>query len=95
LLRRAALFSRPLRPASGTEMLKDCYGWLSEFAHPNFLSNSSAFSLDKSTGRFVFRHSADLQESDFQLVHYLSLSARLFIELFDRFAKEAESALAE
>jgi hypothetical protein len=28
-------------------MLEDLYGWLSEFAHPNFCSNRTAFTLDK------------------------------------------------
>jgi hypothetical protein len=27
-------------------MLLDCYNWLSDFAHPNFLSNASSFTLD-------------------------------------------------
>ena len=31
-------------------MLQHIYGWLSEFAHPNFCSNTSAFSLTKPQG---------------------------------------------
>jgi len=46
-------------------MLQEVYGWLSEFGHPNFCSNKSAFNLDKEAGRMVFRHDADLQDSDF------------------------------
>jgi len=76
-------------------ILQDCYSWLSEYAHPNFLSNSSSFTLDKTTGRLVFRHDGDLQESDFQIVHYVCISARLFRKLFDVFAEEAEKQLVD
>ena len=30
-----------------TEMFQEIYTWLSEFAHPNFCSNKTAFTLDK------------------------------------------------
>jgi hypothetical protein len=76
-------------------MLQEVYGWLSEFAHPNFCSNKSAFSLDKEAGRIVFRHDADLQESDFQLVGYLSVSAMFFPLLYDRFADACKAVLVE
>jgi hypothetical protein len=70
-----------------TGLLNDCYGWLSEFAHPNFCSNKSSFTLDKVTGSMAFRHDGDLQESDFQLVGYLEMSAALFPKLFDTFGE--------
>ncbi len=76
-------------------MLKDCYTWLSEFAHPNFLSNSTAFTLDKANGRMVFRHEGDLQEKDFELLGYLSISATIFTQLFDTFGQRAEAQLKE
>jgi hypothetical protein len=76
-------------------LLSDCYGWLSEFAHPNFCSNKSSFNLDKLTGAMVFRHDGDLQESDFQLVSCLQMSAALFPKLFDTFGEKTEKALAE
>ncbi len=66
-------------------MLQDVYGWLPEFAHPNFCSNKSAFFLDKGTGRMVFRHDGDLQEGDFELMRGLATSADVFPFLFDRF----------
>ena len=66
-----------------TGMLRDGYDWLSEFAHPNFLSNNSAFTVDKANRRFVFRHEDNIQESDLQLLGYLDSSAFLFIRLFD------------
>ena len=77
-------------------MLRDCYNWLSDFAHPNFLSNCSAFTVDKLNCRFVFRHEGDIQESDFELMVYLEMSAGLFIHLFDDCSQRmAENGLAE
>ena len=76
------------------QILQDAYNWLSEFAHPNYLSNSSAFKLDKPTQSFVFRHDSDLQESDFEVVSYLWVSAELFVILFDRLEKQADEVLA-
>jgi hypothetical protein len=70
-----------------TGMLLDCYNWLSEFAHPNFLSNASAYTLDIPNRRFVFRHEGDIQESDFQLITYLDISAGLFVQLFDDYLR--------
>ena len=64
-------------------MIRDGYDWLSEFAHPNFLSHSSAFTIDKANRRFVFRHEDDIQERDFDLMGYLDISAFVFIRLFD------------
>jgi hypothetical protein len=64
-------------------MLRDCYEWLSDFAHPNFQSNSSAFTLDKAKIRFVFRHKGEIQERDFELMRYLDISAGVFVLLFD------------
>ena len=68
-------------------MLLDCYNWLSDFAHPNFLSNASSFSIDIPNRRFLFRHEGDTQESDFQLIIYLELSAMLFVRLFDDYLR--------
>jgi hypothetical protein len=76
-------------------LLSDCYSWLSEFAHKNFLSNKCSFNLDRTTGSLVFRHGGDLQESDFQLVSYIEMSAALFPTLFDTFGEQTEKALAE
>ena len=70
-------------------MLQDCYNWLSEFAHPNFLSNISAVTLDKPNHRLVLRHGSDLQEVDFQLPDYLEISSGLFVILFDAFTERA------
>jgi hypothetical protein len=76
-------------------VLAECYAWLSEFAHPNFCSNKTAFHLDKQKQTMVFRHGGDLQEGDFQLLGYLELSAMIFPKLFDYFESETERLLAE
>jgi hypothetical protein len=68
-------------------MLLDCYNWLSDFAHPNFLSNASSFTLDTPNRRFIFRHEGHIQESDFQLITYLEMSAMLFVRLFDDYLR--------
>jgi hypothetical protein len=78
-----------------TGLLSDCYGWLSEFAHPNFCSNKISFNLDKTAGNFVFRHDADLQETDFQLAGYLQMSAAIFPKVFDTFGEQTQRVLAE
>lgn len=75
--------------------MEEIYNWLSEFAHPNFCSNKSAFNLDRETNRMIFRHDADLQESDFGLAAYMSVSAGFFPALYDRFEKACEVTLAE
>jgi hypothetical protein len=77
------------------DMLEEVYTWLSEFAHPNFCSNKTAFHLDKEMGRMTFRHDADLQERDFGLAGYMSVSAGFFPMLYDRFSAACEKSLAE
>ena len=76
-------------------LLNDLYGWLSEFAHANFCSNKTAFDLDKNEGGLIFRHDADLQDSDFQLAGHMVMSAQVFPKLFDDFDEVFEKALAE
>jgi hypothetical protein len=68
------------------DMLQDCYDWLSEFAHPNFLSNLSAFALDKQNNQMILRYGGGLRREDFQLLEYLETSAILFGYLFDSFS---------
>jgi hypothetical protein len=66
-------------------MLRDTYDWLSEYAHPNFMSNQSAF-INKGRS-FTFRHEGDLNENDMQLPSYASMGGRLFLILFDAMAE--------
>jgi hypothetical protein len=44
------------------ETLQGVYIWLCEFAHPNFCSNKVAFTLDKTTGRMLFRKDEEVDE---------------------------------
>jgi hypothetical protein len=41
----------------------------------------------------IFRHDADLQESDFGLAGYVPVSAGLFLSLYDRFEKACGATL--
>lgn len=74
-------------------MIRDCYEWLSEFAHPNFLSNSSSLALDKQLNRFQFRHGGPLSELEAGTLGYLDISAKLFIDFFDRLGTLKDEAL--
>lgn len=67
-------------------MLNESYRWLSEYAHPNFLSMQSAFTGDGS-GRLVFRHGGGLRKGDFEAMHYVALSGEIFVHLFDELGK--------
>ena len=67
-----------------TAMLRDGYDWLSEFAHPNFCGNSIAYSIEKETRQFVFRHDGEIRDIDFDLIGLLVISAGLFVDLFDQ-----------
>lgn len=80
---------------SRNKMLRDCYDWLSEFSHPNFLSNSSAFTLDKENNQMVLRHEGGLQKRDFQLMGYLETSATVFVYLFDEFDGKIDTAFSQ
>jgi len=75
--------SKSIMGGKATEhaMLRESYDHLSEFAHPNFHSNSLAFDLDKTAGRFVFR--AQMPERAFAMIGYLVLAASLYVQLHD------------
>lgn len=72
------------------DVVRDNYDWLSEFTHPNFLSNILAFTLDKPNNRYVLRHGDGLQKVDFQLLDYLEINIGLFVFLFDAFTDSAD-----
>jgi hypothetical protein len=75
--------------------LRDTYDWLSDFAHAtNFLSHSSAFTVDTANRRFMFCHDGELQERDFDLIVYLVISADLFVILFDHLTRKITDSLA-
>jgi hypothetical protein len=77
------------------EMVEDQYGWLSEFAHPNFCSNKTSFSLDKETGRMMLRKEEEISEDHFQILRSLQLSADLISWFLIRFDENKKAALPD
>jgi hypothetical protein len=69
------------------KVLEELYTWLSEFAHPNFCSNKTAFKLDKATGRMMLRDSDVIGEDHFQMIATVEMSAGLFVFLLEDFTK--------
>lgn len=65
-------------------MLMDIYKWLCEFSHPNYHSNSVAFSLDKEKGEFSFTHNSQILEREAKVIENILLSSPIFTELYDR-----------
>jgi len=58
------------------QILRDCYEFLSEFAHPNSYSVSTAIEIEKGNDRFVLRYGHSLRMEEFNLIDYLvTLSA--------------------
>ena len=78
---------------SKKEMLQELYTWLSEFAHPNFCSNKTAFDLDKKTGRMVLRKHEETNEDHFQMLSCLSMSADVFSWILKDFSSRLEKAI--
>lgn len=76
------------------KIIADLYGWLSEFAHPNYSSNACAFYLDKEKHRMVLRKDAELTEEHFHLIDPLVMSSLIFIDLFDQFTSRVDKQLA-
>lgn len=73
-------------------MLTDCYGWLSEFAHPNFNSSDAALRLNDQRRGFEFRHGGELSAEEIQMLGYLDISANIFTQVFDDLASLARQA---
>jgi hypothetical protein len=78
----------------GTRMVADSYNWLSEFAHPNFLSHSSALEPQGRTGRMRILHDVELGPKELSTLGYLEISAGLFLQLFDDLGEHATRAFA-
>jgi hypothetical protein len=74
-----------------TKMLQDFYTWLSEFAHPNFCSNKTAFTLDKTTGRMVLRNNDVIGEDHFQMLSTVEMAAGMFGWLLQDFTKRVNA----
>ena len=77
------------------EMVQDLYGWLSEFAHPNFCSNKSAYSLDKNTGRMMLRKEQEIASDHFQMIITLQISADFFNWLLTKFSERLKAAIPD
>jgi len=68
-------------------LLEDCYVRLCEFAHPNFHSYSLALRVDRENGLMLIRYDEQtVREEEFDLIGYLDISNRIFVDIFDRFA---------
>jgi hypothetical protein len=80
----AKLFSKK------TEMFQQVYTWLSEFAHPNFCSNKTAFVVDKKAGRMLLRKEEEARDDHFQMLNSLFLSADMFSWLLKDFSSRLE-----
>ena len=74
------------------EMFHELYTWLSEFAHPNFCSNKTAFTLDKQTGRMLLRKEEETRDDHFQMLNCLCMSANMFSWLLTDFSTRLEKA---
>ncbi|HXW26471.1 MAG TPA: hypothetical protein VEK73_17130, partial [Xanthobacteraceae bacterium] len=76
-------------------VFKEVYVWLSEFAHPNFCSNKTAFTLDKQKGRMLLRKEEELRDDHFQMLGCLDMSAMMFDWLLADFTKRLHKALPD
>jgi hypothetical protein len=76
-----------------TQMFHEFYTWLSEFAHPNFCSNKTAFTLDKETGRMLLRKEEETLNDHFEMLNCLCMSADMFSWLLADFSTRLEKAL--
>jgi hypothetical protein len=65
------------------EVISDSYAWLSNFGHPNFLSNAATFRIDSAAGVFKFGDNNGLKDTDKELMKYLLLSSSLQSAFFD------------
>jgi hypothetical protein len=75
------------------ERCQEIYTWLSEFAHPNFCSNKTAFTLDKETGRMLIRKEDETRDDHFQMLNCLCMSADMFSWLLTDFSSRLEKVL--
>jgi hypothetical protein len=86
-LEKADLFFERITKSEKRGLLKDCHAWLSEFSHPNFNSNASAFERIKGTNRFEFRHTEKLRKEEVDQFEYLDISVGLFEKFFEAFRR--------
>lgn len=65
-------------------VLMESYEYLCEFCHPNFFSNSMALEVNKSVPEFRILHDQPMQDREFAIIGYLSLSGDIFLDLYDQ-----------
>jgi len=70
-------------------VLRDGYDWLSEFAHPNFLSNVCAFRVDRERECLVLRHGEGALSEDIELLSYLGICAPIFTWLYESLSQRS------
>jgi hypothetical protein len=68
-------------------MILDCYGWLSNFGHPNFLSAASTFTLDSRQGIFTFGEGDSTFGGEKELLNYLLISCGIQSTFYDNVEK--------
>lgn len=73
--------------------LEDLYGWLSEFAHPNFCSNKTAYTLDKKNGRMVLRKEREISSDHYRMISTLTMSADILAWFLPKFDENLDAAL--
>jgi hypothetical protein len=78
--------------AEKKEMVQDLYGWLSEFAHPNFCSNKSAFTIDRETGRMMLRKEGQISNDHHQMIATLRMSMDFLDWFLPQFTENQRAA---
>jgi len=68
-------------------VLRDCYEFLCEFAHPNFHSHKLAVTFDSDTGLMHFRDNESMNEIETKLVGYALTSGSIFRYLYEETLK--------
>jgi hypothetical protein len=77
---------RAVRDTIGTvspAILRDCYEFLCEFAHPNFHSNKTAFDLEPDKAGMAFRHGKGMNDDEFGTLGYALMWSDIYIHLHD------------
>lgn len=64
-------------------VLRDCYEFLCEFAHPNFHSHKLALTFEPGTGHMHFRDNESMNEIETKLIGCASISGSVFRYLYD------------
>lgn len=65
------------------KILRECYDFLCEFAHPNFHSHKLAITFDSEAGHMHFRDCGVMNEIEVGLIGYASISGNVFRYLYD------------